>query len=182
MEKLKRTALYSWHVEHGANIAPFGEYEMPLWYSAGAKAEHLAVITGAGLFDTSHMAAVSVAGEKARGLIQHCFSKDLDCCVGVKKGPLVAGRCVYGVFLNQDGTVLDDAIVYQLDELGYMVVVNAGMGGAIAARLNEYNNEFKATVTDHTDQVGKFDVQGPAAAKIMKKVLADPERVLADMA
>ena len=82
MEELKRTTLYSWHVEHGANMAPFGEYEMPLWYTGGAKAEHLAVISGAGLFDTSHMAVVTVAGAKARELIQYCFTKDLDRCVG----------------------------------------------------------------------------------------------------
>lgn len=181
MEELKRTALYSWHVEHGANIAPFGQYEMPLWYTAGAKAEHLAVIANAGLFDTSHMAVVTVAGTKSRELIQYCFSKDLDHCVGLKKSPLVIGRCVYGVFLNPDGTVLDDAIVYQVADQGYMVVVNAGMGGAIAARLEEYNADYKADIDDLTDQVGKMDVQGPAAAKIMRKLLAQPENVLTGM-
>lgn len=182
MEELKRTALYSWHVEHGANMAPFGQYEMPLWYSGGAKAEHLTVITGAGMFDTSHMAVVTVAGERARELLQYCFSKDLDRCVGLNKGPLVIGRCVYGVFLNPDGTVLDDAIVYQVADSGYMVVVNAGMGGAIARRLEEHNDEFHADVDDLTDQVGKMDVQGPAAAKIMRKMLSDPDGVLASMA
>jgi len=181
MEELKRTSLYSWHVEHGANMAPFGQYEMPLWYPAGAKAEHLAVITGAGVFDTSHMAVVTVAGEKARDLLQYCFSKDLERCIGQAKGPLTGGRCVYGVFLNGDGTVLDDAIVYQVAGNGYMVVVNAGMGGAVADRLREYNDAYGAEVTDLTDRVGKMDIQGPAAAKVLKKLLADPQQVLADM-
>lgn len=182
MEELKRTLLHSWHVEHGANMAPFGEYEMPLWYTGGAKAEHLAVITGAGVFDTSHMAAVRVAGDRARDLLQYCFTKDLEQCVGLARGPLVAGRCVYGVFLNPDGTVLDDAIVYQLTDTIYMVVVNAGMGGAVAERLGENNGEFQAEVTDLTDQVGKMDVQGPAAARVLRKVLADPEAVFGSMA
>lgn len=182
MKELKRTALYDWHGAHGANMAPFGEYEMPLWYPAGAKAEHLAVINGAGLFDTSHMAVVTVAGAEARALLQHCFSKDLERCTGAKKLPLAAGRCVYGVFLNPDGTVLDDAIVYQLAATAYMVVVNAGMGGAIAERLEEHNGRFRADIDDLTDQVGKLDVQGPAAARIMRKLLADPDAVLADMA
>jgi len=46
MKELKQTPLYCWHVEHGANMAPFGQYEMPLWYTGGAKAEHLAVAGG----------------------------------------------------------------------------------------------------------------------------------------
>ncbi|MFV0437196.1 MAG: aminomethyltransferase family protein [Desulfopila sp.] len=182
MEELKRTPLYSWHVGHGANMAPFGQYEMPLWYNAGVKAEHLAVLTGAGVFDTSHMAVVTVTGARARELLQYCFSKDLDSCIGVKNGPLTIGRCVYGVFLNPDGTLLDDAIVYQLAESGYMVVVNAGMGAPVTGRLIEHNGDFQATVTDRTDRVGKMDVQGPAAAKILRKLLVDPDRVLTKMA
>lgn len=181
MEELKRTALYDWHVEHGANMAPFGQYEMPLWYSGGVKAEHLAVLKSAGVFDTSHMAVVTVAGEKARDLLQFCFSKDLDYCLGLKKTPLVTGRCVYGVFLNADGTVLDDAIVYQVADNGYMVVVNAGMGGDIAARLTENNGDYGADIRDLTDQVGKMDIQGPNAARVLKKLLAEPEKVFAKM-
>lgn len=181
MQELKRTALYKWHVDNGANMAPFGQYEMPLWYPAGAKAEHLAVITGAGLFDTSHMAVLTVAGERARELLQYVFTKDLDRCIGPAKGPLLTGRCVYGVFLHADGTVLDDAIIYQVADNGYMVVVNAGMGAAVAARLEEHNSDCAAAVADLTDKVGKMDIQGPAAARVLKKLLANPERVLGNM-
>ena len=59
---LKRTPLHAWHGAHGANIADFGGYEMPLWYSS-AKAEHLSVLSAAGMFDTSHMAVVLVNGD-----------------------------------------------------------------------------------------------------------------------
>ena len=86
---------------------------MPLWYPAGAKAEHLAVLTGAGLFDTSHMAVLTLHGPKVRDLLQRLFSKDLERCIGPKKGPLIPGRCVYGVFLDTQAGVIDDAIVYQ---------------------------------------------------------------------
>ena len=57
---IKTTPLNTWHRGHGANMADFGGYDMPLWYSS-VKDEHLAVLTAAGVFDTSHMAAVSVA-------------------------------------------------------------------------------------------------------------------------
>lgn len=179
MDKAKETVLHGWHVEQGANMALFGDYHMPLWYKSGAKAEHLAVISAAGIFDTSHMAAVAVAGEDARSLLQLCFSKDLARCLG--GGPLVAGRCVYGVFLNDDGTVLDDAIVYQLADASFMVVVNASMGAGVTARLTAHGEGITVTVTDLTDRVGKMDIQGPLAAKILSRVVRDAQTVLTVM-
>lgn len=179
MEKVKETVLHSWHVEQGANMALFGDYHMPLWYKSGAKAEHLAVISAAGIFDTSHMAAVTVAGEDARSLLQRCFCKDLTRCLG--GGPLVAGRCVYGVFLNDDGTVLDDAIVYQLADASFMVVVNASMGAGVTARLAAHGGGMAATVSDLTDRVGKMDIQGPLAAKILGRVIGDAQTVFTAM-
>lgn len=181
MSDMKRTGLYEWHVENGGNMAPFGEYEMPLWYTGGVKAEHLTVIQSAGVFDTSHMAVVTVQGEHARSLLQYCFSKDLDCCIGMKKAPLAIGRCAYGVFLNTDGTVLDDAIVSQTENDTYMVVVNAGMGAEIAGRLSEYNENKNVSIQDLTDQVGKMDIQGPNAARILAKLLKHPESVFEKM-
>lgn len=172
----KTTQLHDFHVRSGANMALFGNYDMPLWYKTGAKAEHLAVIQKAGVFDTSHMAIVSVQGASGRELIQYCFTKDLECCIGSKHGPLVDGRCVYGVFLNEDGTVLDDAIVYQIQADSYMVVVNAGMGPEIAGRLRSNSREDVAVV-DLTGTVGKMDIQGPAAAKVLKELFDNPAEV-----
>lgn len=174
MTELKRTALYQWHVDNGANIAPFGAYEMPLWYRSGAKAEHLAVITAVGLFDTSHMAAIRLTGPGSRALLQVCFTKDLDRCLGPGKTELVAGRCVYGVFLRSDATVIDDAIVYQFQTDEYLVVVNAGMGGIIACHLQDHANALAVTISDLTDRLGKMDVQGPKAAQLVARLLDDP--------
>ncbi|WP_240910051.1 aminomethyltransferase family protein [Desulfopila sp. IMCC35008] len=178
---MKKTVLYDWHVQNGANMAPFGQYEMPLWYTGGVKAEHLAVIQSGGVFDTSHMAVVTVSGKGSRDLLQYCFSKDMDRCVGLKKAPLHDGRCVYGVFLNEDGTVLDDAIVYQLSADQFMVVVNAGMGADIAERLNAHNKQG-AEVRDLTDNAGKMDIQGPVAGKVMATLLENSGEVFQGMA
>ncbi|WP_028317573.1 aminomethyltransferase family protein [Desulfobulbus elongatus] len=175
---LKTTPLHPWHVGRSANMAAFGGYEMPLWYPAGAKAEHLAPITAAGLFDTSHMAVLTLRGPLVRPLLQHCFSKDLDRCLGPRKTPLVPGRCVYGVFLDEAGCVLDDAIVYQCGETDYMLVVNAAMGAPVAAHLRRHNpDETRALVHDHSDALGKMDLQGPAAAKILARILRNPDQV-----
>ena len=177
MDTTKKTVLHGWHVDNGANMALFGNYDMPLWYKTGAKAEHLAVIQSAGIFDTSHMAAVSVKGAGARALLQHCLSKDLNSCLGRGKSGLVDGRCVYGVFLNEDGTVIDDAIVYQLQAESFMVVVNAGMGGEIATHLQKNVGNSAVNINDLTDRVGKMDIQGPDSARVLKKIIKDPAAV-----
>ncbi len=189
---MKTTPLHGWHVEQGANMAPFGEYEMPLWYPAGAKQEHLAVINSAGLFDTSHMVGITVTGAGARALLQHCFSKDLEQCLGPKKNPLVAGRAVYGVFLNNKGCVIDDGLVYEVLENLYFVVVNSGMGGAIAKQLEEHREQVQTggsvgdgscevAVCDLTDKLGKIDIQGPESGKILAGILENSTEVFTDL-
>lgn len=175
--EIKTTLLHDWHTENGANMAAFGAYDMPLWYPTGAKGEHLAVLTSAGLFDTSHMAVVTVEGKDARTLLQQCFSKDLEHCLGMKKTPLVAGRSVYGLFLTPEGHVLDDSIVSLVTGDLYVLVVNAGMGGPVADHLAAHAGDKEVTITDLTDQVGKIDIQGRASAKILSKILKDPQQV-----
>jgi aminomethyltransferase len=182
MEKDLKTVLHAWHVEGGANMASFASYDMPLWYPSGARNEHLAVLTGAGLFDTTHMSILTVRGKMARLLLQYCFSKDLDTCLGPNRGPLLPGRCVYGVFLDTHGHVIDDSIVYQVTEDLYMAVVNAGMGGTIAAHLESHKKGPDPVISDLTDRIGKMDIQGPSSARILKKIIKDPDAVLQKMA
>jgi len=175
--EIKITLLHDWHVDNGANMAAFGAYDMPLWYPQGAKSEHLAVVNSAGLFDTSHMAVVTVEGSDARELLQKCFSKDLEKCLGLKKGPLAVGRSVYGLFLTPTGHVLDDSIISQVTDDFFMVVVNAGMGSEVTERLAEYRDGGEAEITDLTDRVGKIDIQGRNSARILSKILVDPSVV-----
>ncbi|WP_300668578.1 aminomethyltransferase family protein [Desulfoluna sp.] len=178
---MKKTPLHAWHCEQGAHMAEFAGYEMPLWYGGGIREEHMAVLRSAGLFDTSHMAVVLVDGGGSRGLLQACFTKDLSRCVGKAPGPLVTGRAVYGVFLNDKGHVIDDALVYMVGADRYMVCVNAGMGSAIASELERHSDGRLSRVTDLTGSLGKMDIQGPGAAKILGTLLADPDAVFATM-
>jgi aminomethyltransferase len=177
----KTTFLYGWHMTHGANMANFGGYEMPLWYPSGVKHEHLAVLTQAGIFDTSHMAVLTVKGSNAFELLQYCFTKDLSACVGKNKTPLKPGNCVYGAFLNNRGEAIDDTIVYQLQQSRYMLVVNAGMGATIAQHLVAHKDGRKVDIEDLTDKVGKMDIQGPLSTRILGKILAAPEKVFEGM-
>lgn len=172
----KQTPLYEWHKAHGANIVEFGDYLMPVWY-AGARAEHLAVVSQAGLFDTSHMATIRVFGKDAYELLQWCFTRNLDACVGKDNAPLTDGKCVYGLFLDEHGHAIDDSIVYKIKDGEYMVEVNASMGGPVAKHLAEQAKGRDVKVVDLTDQLGKIDIQGPASIKTMAKLLKNPEVV-----
>ena len=174
----KKTPLYDWHAQQKANIVEFGDYLMPVWYGS-SKDEHMAVIGHAGLFDTSHMAVVRVHGPGSFDLLQWCFTRNLSACVGKDNAPIAPGKCVYGAFLDEHGHAIDDSIVYKVADEEYVVVVNAGMGGAIAAHLeaNAKSKGLNARMTDMTDRLGKIDIQGPAAVKIMQKVLQTPEKV-----
>jgi aminomethyltransferase len=161
-------------------MANFSGYEMPLWYSS-AKKEHLAVLTHAGLFDTSHMATIMVEGDDAHNLLQQCFTNNLDACIGKKGGPIQTGRCVYGAFLNHKGEVLDDGIVYKLTDTQYLIVVNAGMGATMASHITAQRGQGNTTVTDMTDRLGKIDIQGPQAGKILTDVLKNADKVFHQM-
>lgn len=174
------TPLHVWHRAHGARMARFGGYDMPLWY-ASARNEHLAVLTGVGIFDTSHMAAILVEGGGAFDLLQFCFTNDLAACRGPRKAPLEPGRAVYGAFLNDVGHVVDDAIVFMFAEDVFLVVVNAGMGGRVADHLEAYRQDRNVKIRDLSGRFGKMDVQGPQAARVMQQVLAEPASVLTSL-
>lgn len=179
---IKKTLLHGWHTAHGANMAEFGGYEMPLWYPSGVRAEHLATLTRAGIFDTSHMSTLTAKGPGAFDLLQRCFTKDLRSCIGKAKAPLAPGQSVYGVFLNDEGETIDDAIIFLLEEEFYMVIVNAGMGAPVAEHLLNRRGSLEVDIEDLTDKVCKLDVQGPLAARVLAKVLADPEKVFDKLA
>jgi aminomethyltransferase len=170
----KKTPLYGWHAQHNANIVEFGDYLMPVWY-ASCKDEHLAVISRAGLFDTSHMAVVRVHGPDSFKLLQWCFTRDLMACVGKENAPITPGKCVYGAFLDEHGYAVDDSIVYKVTDDEYVVVVNASMGGVIARHLESHKKNLDVRCVDMTDKLGKIDIQGPASIKIMQKVLKAPD-------
>jgi aminomethyltransferase len=173
----KKTPLHEWHVHSGAQMGAFGGYAMPLWYPAGAKHEHLSVLLNAGLFDTSHLSSVALSGADAFDVLQWCFSKDLSACLGAGNIPLAPGRSVYGVFLNPSGHVIDDAIVFRLTGTDFLVVVNAGMGAIVANHLAANADRRQLRIVDLTDRIGKIDIQGPKAAKVLGRVLKNPEQV-----
>src|SRR6266540_1535090 len=116
MQTLLRTPLHERHVAAGARMVPFAGWEMPVQY-AGVIQEHRAVRTDAGVFDVSHMGEIEVEGPRAHDLLQSLLSNDLD-RIGV-------GAAQYTLLTNEHGGLIDDLIVYRLDEFRYLLIVNA---------------------------------------------------------
>ncbi len=115
-QPLKRTPLYDVHKRLGAKIAPFGGYEMPLWYKS-VSAEHAAVRTAAGVFDVSHMGVWEVCGRGALHFLDRLTTNEVRA--------LKVGDAHYSYLLGIDGVPLDDIYVYRLAEDRFMLVVNA---------------------------------------------------------
>ncbi len=102
---LRRTPLYEAHREAGAKLVGFAGWEMPVSY-AGVRAEHVAVRTGCGVFDVSHMGEIETSGPGALALLQRLLSNDVD--------KLEVGGAQYSVLCRDDGGVLDDLFTYRL--------------------------------------------------------------------
>lgn len=176
MTQPKTTHLTHWHEGAGATLSEFGGYSMPLWYKTGPIQEHRAVLTGAGLFDTSHMSELLAEGPDALELLQLALSKDLSRALPKGKH-LTTGRATYGFFLNEQGHLLDDAIVMMEARDTYLVVVNAGMGAPIKRQLLEVGAELDVAVSDMTGKLCKIDLQGPASLRILNRVLSPSSQV-----
>src|SRR5688500_4361738 len=111
-----RTPLYNAHVQLGAKLVEFAGWEMPVQY-AGIIAESKAVREGAGMFDVSHMGRVWFKGMDAFGSLQNITSNDI--------GKLADWGSQYSLMCYENGTCVDDIIVYKLDQNVYQVVINA---------------------------------------------------------
>lgn len=170
MSDLQTTLLSDWHKNNGAKMEAFGGFTMPLWYKTGPIKEHRAVIQNAGLFDTSHMSHLLIEGPQSFQLLQNALTKDLRSCSG-KNAPLQRGRATYGFITLGNGHLLDDAIVMMEERDCYLLVVNAGMGGAVKEHLLELGRFLDVAVSDLTGKLCKMDLQGPASARILNKVI-----------
>jgi aminomethyltransferase len=113
----QKTPLYEYHREGQGKIVSFAGYLLPVQYESGVIAEHMAVRTRAGLFDVSHMGEVLLQGKDALTNLQNLVTND---CTG-----MTDGQARYSPMCNETGGVVDDVIVYRLNEENYWIVVNA---------------------------------------------------------
>ena len=150
----KRTALYEQHVAAGARMVDFGGWDMPVAYGSQIE-EHHAVRRDAGMFDVSHMCTVDLRGNGARALLLRLLAND----VGRLTTP---GKALYSCMLRPEGGVIDDLIVYFLEERWFRLVVNAGTAEKDLAWIRERAKEIGVAVVPRRD-LAMIAVQGPKA-------------------
>lgn len=157
---LKRTPFYELHEQAGAKLIDFGGFEMPVQYDSIRK-EHNAVRNSVGMFDVSHMGEFFVNGPEALDLIQYVTVNDAT--------KLEPGKAQYTVMCYEDGGIVDDLIVYMLDEDEYMLVVNASNIEKDFEWIDEQNN-FDAELINKSDDYCLLAVQGPESVKTLQKI------------
>lgn len=156
---MKNTPFTHQHIALGAKMAEFAGYNMPISYS-GINDEHAAVRKNAGVFDVSHMGEFILKGEQAIDLIQRVTSNDAS--------KLTAGKAQYSCLTNEQGGIIDDLIVYCIDESNvYMLVVNAGNIEKDWNWINKHNIK-NAEMHNISDKTCLLAVQGPEATKILQ--------------
>ncbi len=161
--ELRRTPLWSRHVEAGARMVAFAGFDMPVVY-ASIKDEHRAVRTRAGLFDVSHMGEVRLRGPAALELGQRLFTNDV-AGTGI-------GRVRYGLLCVENGGVVDDITLYRAGERELLLCINASNIAADLAWLREVHakSRLDCEILDESDATGLLALQGPEAPAIVARL------------
>jgi aminomethyltransferase len=157
---MKNTALSHVHTALGAKMVPFAGYNMPVQY-AGINAEHETVRKTVGVFDVSHMGEFILKGDNALDLIQRVTSNDAS--------KLYDGKVQYSCLPNEEGGIVDDLLVYRIDEKTYMLVVNASNIEKDWDWISKYNTKgvVMKNISDHTSLLA---IQGPKAAEALQSL------------
>ncbi len=157
---MKNTALTEKHIALGAKMVPFAGYNMPVTYE-GINAEHATVRNGVGVFDVSHMGEFILKGENALDLIQRVTSNDAS--------KLHDGKVQYSCMPNKDGGIVDDLLVYRIDEKTYMLVVNASNIEKDWNWIEQFNTNG-VEMHNISDQTSLLAIQGPKAADALQSL------------
>jgi aminomethyltransferase len=162
---MKQTAFTQFHIDLGAKMAPFAGYNMPIEYS-GIKDEHVTVREKVGVFDVSHMGEFWVKGPKAFDLVQKLTSNNV--------ADLHDGKVQYSCFPNGKGGIVDDLLVYRINEETYLLVVNAANidkdWNWCVQHAQEMGLEVGKEIYNASDEICQLAVQGPLALKAMQKL------------
>lgn len=174
LSHLKKTPLTQWHTDHGARMVEYAGYQMPVQYE-GVLAEHEAVRNGVGLFDITHMGEIYVTGPGAGAYVSGLVTNFV-----AKMDP---GKVVYNAMCNEAGGVLDDMLVYRLDEEKFLVVCNAANHDKVAAWMHKHLPAEGVHLDDQSEEVGLIAVQGPDSAALVGKldILKDRQDELAGL-
>ena len=142
-------------------MVDFGGWDMPVEYS-GLVAEHMAVRSGVGVFDVSHMGDILIIGKQALAAVQHISMNDA--------AKLQIGQAQYSALLYPQGTFVDDVIVHRIGENDYMLVINAGTREKDWTWVRDNVSRFNCHARDIGDYYTQIAIQGPRAAAVTQKL------------
>ncbi|WEU40907.1 MAG: glycine cleavage system aminomethyltransferase GcvT [Candidatus Odinarchaeum yellowstonii] len=160
-ESLKITHLNSWHKKR-AKMVEFAGYEMPLWYDKGIVEEHLAVRKSVGVFDVTHMGRFLFTGSEAEDLLDYLTTNDVK--------SLKTGEGQYSVLCNEKGGIIDDLIIYRLEEKKFFVIVNSANKIKDENWFREHAKGRNVEIRNISDTTPQFAVQGPKAIESLNKI------------
>jgi len=158
---LRKTPLNVMHRRMGAKMVVFGGWDMPVEY-LGLIAEHMAVRTGVGLFDVSHMGDIQLRGPGSLDAVQHISMNDAS--------KLQEGQAHYSAMLYSQGTFVDDVIVHKLSDNDYLIVINAGTREKDFHWVKSNVQRFNCHANDYSDYYTQLAIQGPKAAETLAKL------------
>ena len=162
----KKTILNDAHRELGARMVDFGGWDMPVNYGSQID-EHHYVRKSVGMFDVSHMTVVDINGLQAKSFLQYLLANDVEKLTR-------QGKALYSCMLNETAGIIDDLIVYYLDDENYRLVVNASTRDKDLAWIEKQAEPFDVTVSERP-QLAMIAVQGPKARQKVCPLL--PERL-----
>ncbi len=158
---LRKTPLNALHHRLGAKMVDFGGWDMPVEYS-GLIAEHMAVRTGVGLFDVSHMGDIQLRGRGTLDAVQHVSMNDAS--------RLQTGQAQYSALLYPQGTFVDDVIVHKFSDNDYLLVINAGTREKDYSWVRSQAGRFDCHVSDYSDYYTQLAIQGPRAEQTLQRL------------
>ncbi len=158
--QLKKTALNEVHRKQGGKMVDFGGWDMPVQYPAGTIAEHLAIRTGAGMFDVSHMGEIAIKGPQALDLVQHLTCNDAS--------KLADQQIQYTGLMTPNGCFVDDILVHRFAADHYFLCVNASNSDKDFDWIKSNAANFDAEVTNLSANYSQLAIQGPRALEVMQ--------------
>jgi aminomethyltransferase len=163
---VRKTALNAVHRQLGAKMVDFNGWDMPVEYPAsigcGIIAEHIAVRTGVGIFDVSHMGDIRLGGGEALAAVQQISMNDAS--------RLAIGQAQYSALLYPQGTFVDDVIVHRLGEEEYLLVINAGTREKDFNWVHDNTSRFDCKVENLSDEYTQIAIQGPKGFNLLQKL------------
>ncbi|MEZ5308919.1 MAG: glycine cleavage system aminomethyltransferase GcvT [Pyrinomonadaceae bacterium] len=158
-ENLKKTPLNAAHIALGGKMVDFGGWHMPVQYKAGTIAEHMATRTGCGLFDVSHMGEIHVDGPDAIPFVNSLTTNNVE--------NLVDGQAHYSALTYENGTVVDDLLVYRFGAEKLFLVVNAGTQDKDWEWISSHKADFDVDLRHASVEYCQIAIQGPNALSIL---------------